>query len=178
MKRIDLSGQQFNAWFVLQYVGKKGYKCRCKCGVEKLVQTGNLTTGTSRSCRQCSSFAVEIHNKLPEGEGAFNDLYSHYRQSAKVRNLDWAISKEEAKVLFLQTCAYCGCAPSSAWPINRTDMNGSFKYNGIDRLDSSTGYVLSNCVACCKTCNYMKRSLSVEQFKVHILRIAAHMEAM
>ena len=30
------------------------------------------------------------------------------------------------------------------------------KRNGIDRLDSSIGYVLDNCVSCCQMCNMMK----------------------
>jgi hypothetical protein len=48
-------------------------------------------------------------------------------------------------------CYYCGY------------KNSDF-VNGIDRIDSKKGYILDNCVACCKMCNYMKGSLSVDVF--------------
>lgn len=44
----------------------------------------------------------------------------------------------------------------------------SFVYNGIDRVDNSVGYVLSNCVPCCSTCNRMKGTMSSEEFKEKI----------
>jgi hypothetical protein len=176
MRRIDLSGQQFNNWSVLEYVGGKGYRCQCKCGIIKIVQTPNITTGKSRSCRQCSKFAVEVRNKLPEGEAACNEIISHYKQAAKVRGYSWQITREEAKVLFSGNCAYCGIEPKQVLRLENK-LNGEFVYNGIDRVDNSIGYIFSNCVSCCKICNYMKRNFSFEEFKSKILRIAAHLES-
>jgi hypothetical protein len=37
-------------------------------------------------------------------------------------------------------------------------------YNGIDRIDSSAGYVPSNVVPCCHDCNFMKGSLGYDEF--------------
>jgi hypothetical protein len=177
MKRIDLSGQQFNNWTVLEHMSGKGYKCRCKCGTVKIVQRGNLTTGASRSCRQCSEFAVEIHNKLPEGEAGCNAVIASYKQSAKARGYSWQLSREESKILFSGDCVYCGIEPRQ---IHRREnmLNGQFIYNGIDRIDNSLGYIFSNCVSCCKTCNYMKRGSSFEEFKAHIYRIVEHLEVL
>ena len=31
--------------------------------------------------------------------------------------------------------------------------------NGIDRMDQKHGYVIENCVSCCKLCNFMKGAL-------------------
>lgn len=153
-------------------------KCLCDCGRVVEVNRKNLVSGASAGCRKCCSGAG-TPRKLPSGEAAFNDLYSHYKCSAKARNIAWDLSKEEAKILFLQHCAYCGLPPRGIWPaLSRVDMNGYFTYTGIDRVDSTAPYVENNCVPCCKTCNYMKRTLSFEEFKAHILRIAAHLEAM
>ena len=41
---------------------------------------------------------------------------------------------------------------------------GTENFNGVDRENNDTGYVPGNCVSCCKMCNYMKKSLSVEVF--------------
>lgn len=54
-KVIDLTGQQFGFWKVLNFVGKgKGrasqWKCRCVCGREKIVGGQHLRAGASQSC--------------------------------------------------------------------------------------------------------------------------------
>ena len=66
-------------------------------------------------------------------------------------SLDYDIFSE----LIIQPCSYCG------------------KYNeleviGIDRIDSSKGYVPSNCVPACEDCNRAKGEMSREEFKEFI----------
>jgi hypothetical protein len=56
-------------------------------------------------------------------------------------------------------CTYCG------------------KYNelevvGIDRINSEKGYTPENCTSCCEDCNRAKGTLSYEEFKNFILRVA------
>lgn len=46
-----------------------------------------------------------------------------------------------------------------------------WKHNGIDRVDSSKGYTLDNCVPCCSKCNYAKHEMSVEEFKEYITNV-------
>jgi hypothetical protein len=55
-------------------------------------------------------------------------------------------------------------------------LNGVFIGNGVDRVENSLGYSVDNCVACCKICNWMKLTLSVDEFKAHVIKIARHME--
>lgn len=55
---LDLTGQQFNGWTVLAKigrteVGKIMWLCRCACGTEAAVPTGNLRGGSSKRCRAC-----------------------------------------------------------------------------------------------------------------------------
>jgi hypothetical protein len=59
------------------------------------------------------------------------------------------LSKKDFSDLTQKECHYCG-------------KEGP---NGIDRIDNTTGYVLSNCVPCCKHCNYVKGDLSKEDFE-------------
>lgn len=52
--RIDLTGQRFGRWTVLEFdTNKNGqtyWKCRCDCGIEKSVNGARLKNGTSQSC--------------------------------------------------------------------------------------------------------------------------------
>jgi hypothetical protein len=47
-----------------------------------------------------------------------------------------------------------------------------YVYNGIDRLDSSKGYVLENCVPCCSEINWAKRVMSFEDFVTLCVEVA------
>lgn len=169
--RIDRSGQQFNDWTVLRYVSGKFYLCRCKCGTEKAINKDNLLRGNSRSCRPCAGRKVAAQWKLPEGQAAFNDLVHSYKQGAKARGIKWDLTTEQVKQMFAMPCLYCGDRPSAVRVVPA--CNGSFTYSGIDRLDSSQSYTEANCVPCCKKCNYMKASLSVDEFRSHILKLAS-----
>lgn len=176
MKRTDLTNKVFGEWTAIKYAGNCKWLCRCKCGVEKVVSTSNLTLGLSTKCRSCGPLKAWGHNRLPKGTAALNDLINRYVASAKVRGLVWGLSREEALSLFICDCNYCGISPNSVWPKRRTDLNGSFMYNGIDRRDNTKGYILENCIPCCGKCNYMKRDLTEESFLSHINAIARFMK--
>jgi len=70
------------------------------------------------------------------------------------------ISENEFIKLSSMNCQYCG-APGP---------------NGIDRLDSSLGYIKCNCVPCCKHCNYVKGNLSMGDFKVWVKRFVTYQQ--
>jgi len=95
-----------------------------------------------------------------------------YRNGAYRRSLDWEIDEDEFLFLTKQDCYYCGIGPSREHK-NR-HWNGGYIYNGIDRLDSSVGYVHGNYVTACGTCNYAKQSLNQEEFLNLINRIYHH----
>ena len=49
-KFIDLTGQKFGEWTVLEYVGKSKWLCRCECGTERNIESGSLRRGRTTSC--------------------------------------------------------------------------------------------------------------------------------
>jgi hypothetical protein len=55
---IDLTGKRYGKWLVLSFhstVNKRAiWLCRCECGREQVVQSGNLVRGKSTQCRPCS----------------------------------------------------------------------------------------------------------------------------
>ncbi len=57
----DLTGRKFNRWTVIDYAGRNKsnvahWTCRCECGNERFISTGNLTQNTSKSCGKCHRF--------------------------------------------------------------------------------------------------------------------------
>ena len=76
--------------------------------------------------------------------------YKPYRERATARFPDnELITESRFNKLSSQDFFYCGKAAP----------------NGIDRLNNEIGYLESNCVACCKHCNYVKGNLSNEDFE-------------
>lgn len=58
---LDLVGQKFNMLTVLEYdstsaKGEKLYRCRCDCGVEKVLPSYSVRTGKTKSCG-CAKYA-------------------------------------------------------------------------------------------------------------------------
>jgi len=87
--------------------------------------------------------------------------FSTYIKCAKIRNIGFELTKEEFESLVLQPCYYCGESTEG-------------EVIGVDRLDSSRKYTTDNCVSCCKTCNFMKGTLSMATFIQHSHKIAKH----
>lgn len=53
---IDMTGQTFGEWTVLEYVGNYYWRCRCSCNREKIVYGLSLRRGESKSCGHLSDF--------------------------------------------------------------------------------------------------------------------------
>lgn len=101
---------------------------------------------------------------LPYGEANFNRLLRRYKYDAKRAGRDFLLTSDEFRKLTKSNCFYCGCQPSTIMNDNRNGSNGEYIYNGIDRIDSDMGYFSSNCIPCCKDCNWMKKNMSTSEF--------------
>jgi hypothetical protein len=109
-------------------------------------------------------------NRLPLGVASARFLYSKYRWEAERRKLSFELTIEQFLALTLKDCYICGDPPSSV--IRRKNAYGTYTYNGVDRVDNSKGYDLSNCMPCCQPCNLMKKCMPLDVFKNHVLKIA------
>ena len=107
-------------------------------------------TGIACVCKQCAAIRMKQYQKTIEGK------FSQYKNGAKRRELSFNLLLDKFSVLFYGACAYCNLAPA----------------RGVDRVDSQKGYEQVNCVSCCELCNWMKRSLSRDEFINHVKRIA------
>lgn len=82
-------------------------------------------------------------NKTPKS------VFCAYRKGAKKRGMSFLLGIEYFVENWNSRCHYCGAT-----------INGI----GVDRIDSSIGYQPDNVVICCTRCNFMKGSLSFEDF--------------
>lgn len=109
-------------------------------------------------------WAEKIGRKpLPNKQSHVNIIYAHYRRSARDRNIEFTLSKEQIRELIEQDCHYCGQKPIVRY--TSESCAGQYEWNGIDRVDNSKGYIEGNCVPCCKTCNFAKRDLTLIEFE-------------
>lgn len=101
----------------------------------------------------------------PKKVRSMTRAFYSYKRNAKFKKLEFNLTLSEFKNITQQICHYCGSIPSNIYrnPISK-DIVADYVYNGIDRVDNTKGYVLDNCVACCRTCNWAKGKKTQEEF--------------
>jgi hypothetical protein len=146
---------------------------RCSCGTtDPVVRTyGELRCGRSPSCG-CISKERSI-------ESVWNDLL----EKIKRRGWDFHLTLPQLKAVVKLPCVYCGKDPSNVYRL-RYKVDGAYqrgvdpsmelRWSGLDRVDSSQGYIHGNVVPCCGECNAMKSKLSLDDFYALMERIRAH----
>lgn len=113
---------------------------------------------------------------LPFGEASKNQKFWTYKRSAKRRNLDFTLERDEFVILCESNCFYCGEKPSSEFGL--ASYNGKFVSNGVDRMDNSRGYTTDNTVPCCAICNFAKHKLGMIDFINHCTKVAMNHETL
>ena len=92
--------------------------------------------------------------------GMEKTLWKDYKRDAEKGDRTFDISVSEAASIFRAPCAYCRMIGNT----KHKNGNGHVYFTGIDRKNNAIGYLKTNVVPACKTCNYAKRELSVEEF--------------
>jgi len=180
-------GQTYGRWTILssdhttQYFGKnkrpvRCYSCRCECGKEKLVRGDYLLHGTSQSCGCLRSDRARESGKNQKTKTSYHNLiYGECKRSAAYRKINFNLTKDQHYNIITQPCEYCGKKPF----IRENVRSGiPFPHLGIDRIDSTKGYNIDNCVPCCSMCNSMKLNYSLDSFYDHIMKIIQYKNLM
>jgi hypothetical protein len=150
------------------------WKCKCDCGNETLRIPSSLVRWENHSCGYCEfDWMQQIHRK-PLGIASFNALYGQYRKNSKGRKINFDLTKDEFRKITSLNCYYCGIEPHQYY--RSIHNSGDYIYNGVDRLDSSKGYISDNVVPCCGVCNRAKSDMTVNEFIIWIERIHNNMK--
>lgn len=161
---------------------QKIWLCKCDCGNEVEVKQACLRR---KNFTQSCGCIRKGHHK-----GAYLAKRDPIKVVAgkiyKKRYSDGDLSLDDFIKLSQEPCHYCGRFKISTFNpylkkdgTKRNDQRISerriqemtWSYNGLDRKDNTKGHTLENSVTCCKTCNYMKRDMSYEDFLAHCKRI-------
>jgi len=178
---IPLGMFEDSRWEVLENDRYKSYgnqthrAClvRCICGTTPPVLRtyGELRCGRSPSCG-CLSKERSL-------ETVWKDLHAKIAR----RGWDFHLTLGELKRVSQLPCAYCGKGPSNVHRLKYkvdgayrrgVDPSMEIRYSGMDRVDSTKGYIHGNVVPCCGECNAMKSRLPLDEFLALIERIRSH----
>ena len=139
--------------------GKKVfYNCECDCGTKFILSSKRFVANKIRTCgcKNKKRFRVLDRVEMPK-----RLLFSSYKSQAKKRKLKFSLSLNDFLDLTNKNCFYCGEEPKQ---IIKSCDNYKYIYNGLDRLNNKKGYILNNCVPCCKKCNTGKMDSSYDEF--------------
>jgi len=78
--------------------------------------------------------------------------YQSYKSRQKKKGSEIELSEEQFINLVSQDCYLCGM------------QSNTLHTNGLDRIDSTKGYVVDNIKPCCCECNLMKNSYTYDEF--------------
>ncbi len=143
--------------------------CRCECG--NLISTSSGILG-SGGATTCGCWKIK-DNK----ETAIRSLFTGYKSNSKRRKKVFDLTEEQFSKLIMSACHYCGIPPSQTFnvkPLTSKKGKRPVKYNGLDRMDNTKGYILGNCVPCCKICNNGKGELSFKDWFEHIKKVVCY----
>lgn len=149
----------------------------CLCGNSVLNKSlGHLhETKNRKPTRRCTKCAYKETGKsarISTIEPNKKRVFSGYKNSAKLRKINWSISYETFLNFIEGECVYCGRSNLSyLQPPTISPWSIEYRYTGIDRVDSNKGYIMGNIQTCCKTCNYAKLQMSDEEFWSWIKKI-------
>lgn len=126
--------------------------CKCDCGNVIEALKGGLVDGSKTNC----GWSCGLRDKLFPKSDKRKQVFRNLRTECKRKNREFALTFEQFALLTSKNCCYCGAEPVK-------DFYGNVR-NGIDRQNNDIGYIFSNCVSCCYTCNRMKGDLSYQGF--------------
>lgn len=148
---IDITGQKFNRWTVLNrvhvYPKRTFWLCRCDCGIERPVEGKHVRYGTSKSC---GCLCLEINSRRLKG----NNLgYKHGLEKHPLRAIWKAMLQRcyNPKNKFYKNYGGRGINACYEWSGSLPQFyewalkNGWQKGLSIDRINNDGNYEPKNC---------------------------------
>jgi len=161
-----------------EFVGKnKTWVCRCRCGTEKKFWKISAISGQ----KTCGCGTDEAGLTAKQRRSMLSRMQG-YKAGARSRGFDWELSYVDFVKVATGNCFYCG-VEAKTWDCvsnapsvrkgspNIKPQDYQIKFNGVDRLDSSIGYLSQNVVSCCVRCNRSKSDMTLDEFKSHVERM-------
>jgi hypothetical protein len=162
----DITGKIYNKLTVIKKMpnkqGRTMWLCKCICGNEIITRGESVRSGHTKSCGCIKS--------LSKGLASMRSIIIRYKKSAKRRGYNYNLTEEQFKEITQKDCYYCGAKPKQISK-GKKSTNGTYTYNGIDRIDNTKGYAIDNIVPCCLNCNTAKGTKTIQEFKEWVRRL-------
>ncbi len=167
----------------------KKWILRCDCGNTVVRTIAHASSVVSCGCM----LKAENNPKIGEAHRAqrkfgvvtVNKNYNSHKFNGRGSN--GYLSRVDWESIVFKPCHYCGGIDTKSVGKIRdrkyldfdeeSRLRYDVKLNGVDRVDNSVGYILSNCVPCCVVCNFMKHKLSAEEFINKVKSIYKHINS-
>lgn len=185
----DLTGQKFGRLTVIGKSERRSangdvyYICDCDCGTKGIeVVRSSLVAKDSHRQISCGCWVKEGHSVTNRHNDREEAIVTYLYGKLKVRHRKLGfggevISLDEYHEIINRPCAYCGLEKSNTTKeslfytskkkgltSNHIDFDFEIHHNGVDRIDSSKGYVHGNVIPCCKYCNVAKSDFEANDF--------------
>lgn len=161
---VDLTGQEFGKFTVLEQVKGNGlcavWKCRCKCGNVKDIGAVQLKHCSNKlSCKSCRQY----HNW--KGCGALSGLYFRtLKNGADKRKLKFDVSIEYLWKLYQKQNKKCAITGIDIYFVRNRTTESKSQSASLDRIDATKGYIKGNVRWVHKMVNIIKWHLSDDEF--------------
>jgi len=162
-------GKKRGSYTIVEYLGKNQWgsrlwKCRCKCGTERVYTTGQVfNQGSQRArCENCWHDDVELAGRITDEIP--DRFWKRFENQAKRRGVVSNLTKENAYDKYVEQGKCCAL---SGVPLYFTTLRTNFNWYtnaSIDRIDPEKGYSQGNIQWVHKEINMMKGMLSQESF--------------
>ena len=175
IRRISQSGKTKGRRSTINY-----WNWECECGATGTSDIWGLKKRYCFSCKDRSDRSTWEYSRKLWSQTPMQDVRSSYMLRARKKKIEFDISGEKFWELTQSNCYYCDDEPKQVFKAiqraNKWTGCKDFTFNGLDRIDSSKGYVLGNVVTCCKKCNYAKNDMSQKEFFEHLQKIIKNIQ--
>lgn len=143
---------------------RKYWNCKCICGSQCVIRGDIIIANTNANCG-CKTSELQSRAGIePNKQSNIARIFRQYKKRGLQSGKGFSLTKEQFIKLISGNCAYCNAPPTNCCKIKTKLQTVELQYNGIDRIDSSLGYSIDNCVSCCIRCNVAKNDMTIEEF--------------
>lgn len=166
--RQDYTGQKFNKLTVIEFDSERTtnkisyWKVKCECNYIYSASIYEIKRQRIKQCKKCSNRALSTrYTKFSDEDKLVGIKHKAFLDSANIRNYEFKLSREDVKSLIFKNCYYCGQEPNSV-----RKKVPKIRYNSIDRINNDIGYIIDNCVPCCRKCNTIKGAVTEKLIEI------------
>lgn len=176
-----ITGQVFARLTTLSYQGAGKWLCLCECGKTTITDSDKLKRGVTKSCgclkRELASermdVVIESCRQFEPSISSARTVWRGYCNADLEHDFTDCVGFDDFFRLSQMDCTYCNGQPGTKFnkflapsrdgsPKGKEE--GTFIYNGLDRVQNELRHTLENVVPCCPPCNRGKAHRTLSEF--------------